>query len=158
MRAKRLGIAEAAVRESKAVILFWVGPYRIGIDARVLKEIRNARDLAPQQPGGAVTLSAHALLGVPSGPGERVLVLRHGRASIRVDRVERMVEASFVRPLPRAFQGAERVWYCGFAMAGDAVVPLLNPEALEQKPQPPIPPGLPGSGAPHEPTSEGASS
>jgi chemotaxis signal transduction protein len=158
MRAKRLGLAEAAVRESKAVILFWVGPYRIGIDARALKEIRNERDLAPKQLGGAVILSAHALLGVPPGSGERVLVLRHGRVAIRVDRVERMVEASAVRPLPRAFQGAERAWYSGFAMAGDAVVPLLNPEVLEQKSQPPVPQRLPDSGAPQSTASEGASS
>ncbi len=131
MRTKRSIRANAAAQERKEIILFWVGPYRMGIDARALQEIRNVGDLAPKQLEGVVMVSAHELLGVSHGPGTRVLVLRNGRLAIRVDRVERMVEASAVRPLPGAFRGAEREWYCGLAMAGDAVVPLLNPEVLK---------------------------
>ncbi len=137
MRANWSIRANSAAQEPKEIILFWVGPYRMGIDARALQEIRNVGDLAPKQLHGVVIISAHEVLGVSHGPGKRVLVLRNGRVAIRVDRVERMVEASAVRPLPRAFRGAERDGYCGLAMAGDAVVPLLNAEALTRESLPP---------------------
>jgi len=158
MRAKRLGPADPAIREPNAVILFRVGPYRLGIDARALKEIRNVRGLAAKDFEGIATLSAHDFLGVPPGPGERVLVLRQGRVALRVDRVERMVEASVVRPLPRAFQGAEREWYRGFAMAGDMVFPLLNPDMLERVSQLPVPQMLPSGGVEEGSLGEGGAS
>ena len=94
MRLRRLGVARHANQPSKAMILFWVGPYRMAIEADALKEIRNGHDLAAAQSGCNAILSAHTLLGVPPGPQERLLVLRLGGVGVRVDRVERMIEAS----------------------------------------------------------------
>jgi hypothetical protein len=136
MRAGRLGIERPALRASNAVILFWVGPYRMGIDAGALKEIRNDQNLAPEEFGCEAILSAHALLGVPTGQEGRLLVLRPGRVAVRVDRVERMIETTALRPLPQAFQGAERSWYSGLVLVGETVCPMMNPETLKREAKP----------------------
>jgi len=112
--------------------VFWVGPYRMAINAGALKEIRNESDLLEREP---TILSAHSLFGVPPGRSSRLLVLRHGHTIVRVDRVERMIETGPLRPLPQAFQGAERRWYCGLAMAGETVIPVMNPATLELEAQ-----------------------
>lgn len=133
MRAGRLGPARPSVPATKAVILFGVGPHRMAIGAADVKEIRKDRDLAPAEIGCHSILSAHALFGVPPGQEARLLVLRGGQVAVRVDRVERMVETGALRPLPRAFQGAERAWYSGLVLADGTVVPLLNPETMERE-------------------------
>lgn len=135
MRPARLGQARPVIQANKAVILFWVGPYRMGIDAGALQEIRDERGLSPEEYGRTAILSAHALFGVPSGPEARLLMLRGGRVAVRVDRVERMIASETLRLLPRAFQGAERAWYCGLALAGEMVFPIVNPATLEREAQ-----------------------
>lgn len=125
-------------KTDNSVILFWVGPYRMGIRAAALKEIRSVRrlsskgDLSHQEeaPGCDVILSAGELFGVQTGPGGRLLVLRMKNIGVRVDQVERMVEIGKLYPLPKAFQGAERSWYSGITLAGDLIVPMLSPETL----------------------------
>jgi len=142
MRVGRLGVARPTIRANNAVILFWVGPYRMAIDAGALQEIRNGRDFAAGESRCKATLSAHALLGVPPGPQERLLVLRLGSVGVRVDRVERMIETGALLPLPKAFQGAERGWYCGITLAGESVIPIVNPETFAREayaPGPTIP-------------------
>lgn len=130
MRAGRLGPVRPVYRVNNAVILFWVGPYRMGIEASALKEIRNDSQLAPEESRCEAILSTHALLQIPAGPGGQLLVLRPGQVGVRVDRVERMMETSDLRPLPRAFQGSERSWYRGLFLIGEAVCPVLNPNTL----------------------------
>lgn len=133
MRTRRLGTERAPIRTSHSVILISVGPYRMGIDAGALKEIRNDLDLSAKELGCEAILSAHALFGVRRQQGKRLLVLRPGRVAVRVDRVDRMIEAGAVRPLPRAFQGAERQWYLGYILEGEIVFPMLNPQTLERE-------------------------
>ena len=133
MRTGRLGITHAAVRTNNSMILFWVGPYRMGIAAGALKEIRNDQGHTASELGYQAILSTHALLGVPAGPANRLLVLRPGRVAVRVDRVERMIETSAILPLPKAFKGAEREWYFGFVLDGEMIVPVMNPETLERE-------------------------
>jgi hypothetical protein len=133
MRTRRLGTESAPIRTTHSVILISVGPHRMGIDAGALKEIRNDQDLSAKELGCEVILSAHALFGVNKLQGKRLLVLRPGRVAVRVDRVDRMIEAGAVRPLPRAFQGAERQWYLGYILDGEIVFPMLNPQTLERE-------------------------
>jgi hypothetical protein len=38
-----------------------------------------------------------------------------------------------LRPLPRAFQGAERAWYCGIALEAESVIPIVDPETLARE-------------------------
>jgi hypothetical protein len=128
MRAGRLGAARPVMQVNNAVILFRVGPYRMGIAAAALKEIRHDEGMAP--PGCEAVVSAHALLGVEPGEEGRLLILRGSGVGVRVDRVERMIETRELRPLPLAFQGAERSWYCGLVLVGEDVCPVMNPEAL----------------------------
>jgi hypothetical protein len=148
MRAGRFGPARTEIKSANAVILFWVGPYRMGIPAAALKEIRSdccatspssfprkreslEADLSvPPELGCGAILSAGALFGVASAAESRLLVLRSQNVAIRVDQVERMIEIGKLYPLPRAFQGAERSWYIGITLAGDLIIPLLNPETL----------------------------
>jgi hypothetical protein len=130
MKAGRLGAARPAPRMSRAVILFWVGPYRMAIDAGALREIRNDLCFTPATTGCQAILSAHSLLGVSSGGQKRLLVLRPGRVGVCVDRVERMIEIGEVHPLPQAFQGAEKLWYSGIILVDGIVCPLMNAETL----------------------------
>ena len=115
------------------MILISVGPHRMGIDAGALKEIRNDQDLSAKELGCEAILSAHALFGVKRQQGKRLLVLRPGRVAVRVDRVDRMIEASAVCSFPRAFQGAERQWYLGYILEGEIVFPILNSQTLERE-------------------------
>lgn len=127
MRAGRLGRERPVARITTAIIVFWVGPYRMAIEAGALKEIRNEADLEGKEPA---ILSAHSLFGVPPGRSSRLLVLRRGHTIVRVDRVERMIETGTIHPLPLAFQGAERAWYGGLALAGETVIPVVDAETL----------------------------
>lgn len=130
MRNGRLGHAQPPARKTHAVIVFWVGPYRMGIEAGALKEIRNDHRQTATEICGATIVSSHTIFGVTTGKEERLLVLRPGRVAIRVDRVDRMIETGAILPLPLAFQGAEREWYCGLILDGEIIFPMLNPEML----------------------------
>jgi hypothetical protein len=158
MRAGRLGVARPAIQASNAVILFWVGPYRMGIDAAALKEIRNDNRLAEEASGCEAILSAHALLGVPAGSEGRLLVLRPGRVGVRVDRVERMIETGVLRSLPLVFCGAERAWYSGLILIGDTVCPMMNAETLMREARPLAPDVLASASVPHAMSQEATSS
>jgi hypothetical protein len=134
MKIGHLGMARPAVQARNAVILFWVGLFRLGIDAGALKEIRSGGRCAPEDLGCAAILSAHELFRVPGGPEGHLLILRPGSVGLRVDRVERMVESRMLFPLPRAFQGAERTWYRGVILEGKSIIPVVNPEMLAHDP------------------------
>ena len=141
MRSNRLKPARLEVRPDNTVILFGVGPYRLGISAAALKEIRSPRRLSSEGSAGhqeessgcEVILSVGTLLGVRTGSEGRLLVLRSQNVGIRVDQVERMIEIGKVFPIPQAFQGEERSWYSGITLVGEAIVPLLNPETFALK-------------------------
>ncbi len=135
MKIGRLGQQAPAAPPTEAVILFWVGPYRMAIGAGAVAKIRKDRGLAPAEIGCSTIVSSHALFGLPTGPGARLLVLRRGGVAVRVDRVERMIETGEARPLPAAFQGSERNWYLGLAVVDDMIVPLVNPESFELQAQ-----------------------
>jgi chemotaxis signal transduction protein len=136
MRAGRLGATRPVLETRHSVILFRVGPYRMGIDAGALKEIRHDDSPVVRPVGCEAVISAHALFGVPAGPEGRMLVLRNGGVGVRVDRVERMIETRELRPLPLAFQGDERSWYCGLVLVADSVCPVMNPETLARLAEP----------------------
>lgn len=133
MRNGRLGRAQPPVRKTHAVIVFWVGPYRMGIEAGALKEIRQGVRQTATEAGGAIILSSHTIFGVATGQEDRLLVVRPGRVALRVDRVDRMIETGAILPLPRAFLGAEREWYRGLILDGEIIFPILNPEMLSRE-------------------------
>jgi hypothetical protein len=133
MKAARPSHPHPAAPATESVILFWVGPYRMAIAASALQAIRKDHGLAPAEFGCTAIVSAHEMIGIPPGKGARLLVLHPGRLAVRVDRVERLVATAVLVPLPQAFQGAEREWYSGLALADGFVVPLLNPETLERR-------------------------
>ena len=130
MRNGRLGQAQPPVRKTYSIIVFFVGPYRMGIEAGALKEIRHSRRQTANEAGNAAIVSSHALFGIATGKEERLLVLRPGRAAVRVDRVDRMIETRAILPLPRAFQGVERDWYSGLVYEGEFIFPILNPQMI----------------------------
>src|SRR5262245_29568250 len=134
MKAGRFTHAGPTAPSAEALILFCVGPHRMAIVAGAVAKIRKDRGLAPAEIGCTTIVPAHELFGLPAGTGARLLALRSGVA-VRVDRVDRMVESVDVRPLPRAFQGAERDWYRGLAIVDDCVAPLVNPEAFDRQAQ-----------------------
>lgn len=131
MKMGRANISRSPSRATDSLLVFWVGPGKMGISAASLKEIRNADGLAPSHSGGAVILSARRFFGVAGGPETHLLVLRGGGVALYVDRVDRMIEAAVRRPLPLAFQGAEREWFRGLALEEDCVIPILNAKAIE---------------------------
>jgi hypothetical protein len=134
MKAGRLSQAIPVVASAEAVILFSVGPHSMAIHAEAVAKIRKDRGLMPAEIGCSTIVSAAELFGLRPGSGARLLALRGGVA-VRVDRVERMVEAYDLRPLPRAFQGSECDWFRGLAVVEGAVAPLVNPEAFERQAQ-----------------------
>ncbi|HET7841413.1 MAG TPA: chemotaxis protein CheW [Terriglobia bacterium] len=123
---------------ANALILFWVGPYRLAIPATELKEIRQdsrlaclgQAEVAPEKRDAESPLSVRALFQLSPKPGGCTLVLREQTLSLQVDRVERMIETCVIHNLPRAFQGEERLWFKGITLADDSVIPILNPKAL----------------------------
>jgi hypothetical protein len=127
---RRFGRSLPASRPVEAVILFWVGLHRLAISASELREIRNDRGLAPAEFGCAAIVPASALFGGAPPQGGRLLVLRHSGVAVSVDGVDRLIEITAVYVLPRAFRGAERCWYRGLVLLGDAVIPLVNPEVF----------------------------
>ena len=61
------------------------------------------------------------------------MVLRHARAAVMVESVDRMQEIQLIRPLPDAFSGKERDWYRGLVVIKGKVVPVVKPEAFLNK-------------------------
>ena len=133
MKAGRLKQQRPSAPATEAVILFQVGGYRMAIGAGAVQKIRKDRGLRPAEIGCSTIVSAHALFGIAAGPGGRLLVLHRGGVAVRVDKVERMIETSELRPLPHAFLGPEREWYRGLALAEGIVLPLVDPEAFERQ-------------------------
>jgi hypothetical protein len=105
----------------------------MAIWAEDVKEIRNDFGLTASEIGCQCILYAHTLFNVTPGQDARLVVLRRGDIGVGVDRVEKMIETGAPRPLPHAFQGSERAWYLGLVHADGALVPLVNPEALERE-------------------------
>ncbi len=62
----------------------------------------------------------------PSRPA-LLLLLSQVPTAVLVDRIEHMTDVVPVMDLPRLFSGEERGWYCGLAMLGERVVPVLQP-------------------------------
>ena len=133
---RRRDDTKRAARPAEAVILFWVGPHRLAIAAGALREIRNNRGLAPEEFGCTSVVSAAEIFGVRADGEARLLVLRRGQIAVRVDRVDRLVDITEMRRLPRMFRGRERVWYRGLTVIGDVVTPIVNPEAFVQQARP----------------------
>jgi hypothetical protein len=101
--------------------------------AEDVKEIRHDPLLSPAEIGCKCILYAHTLFDVERGHDIRLIVLRSGEVGIGVDCVERMIETGAPRPLPQAFQGAERSWYLGLVQADGVLIPIVNTETLKQE-------------------------
>jgi chemotaxis signal transduction protein len=135
-------------RKPEAVILFWVANQMFAIAAESVQEIRSTDSLAgaaneiDQQ---AVPKVRHTLewnrrtcyavnagvhFELPVTRPELVLILRHMRIAVLVDRIDRMTEIPAVYPLPQAFVGKERRWYRGLAYIDDSVIPVIEPSGF----------------------------
>jgi chemotaxis signal transduction protein len=140
------------------MIFFGVGEATFAISASAVEEIRGADGLRPLVQGEVAKVrhllerAGKTYYVVDAGchfrmlpiPGNRVLVLRRGKAALLVQRIDLMREVSSIYALPSAFRGEERQWYRGLAaipgaagapalgQAGEEfqVVPVLNPDAL----------------------------
>jgi chemotaxis signal transduction protein len=129
----------------EAVILFWVSNQMFAIAAESVQEIRSTDSL-----GGAANeidqqavpkvrhvlewgrrtcyvVNAGAHFDLPVTRPTLVLILRGMRVAVLVDRIDRMMEIPAVYPLPQAFAGEERRWYCGLAYVDDSVIPVVAP-------------------------------
>jgi chemotaxis signal transduction protein len=136
-------------RRGEAIILFAVGPYRFGISAQAVEEIRNHDGLRSFAHGFArahkvrhtlardrktyFVVDATMHLRILSSRAARLLVLRDRAVALSVDSIDRMAEITTLHPLPRAFQGEERAWYRGLALIGEDIVPVLEPAVLLSK-------------------------
>lgn len=130
MRSPRWSRTPAAAPAKEAVIIFRVGPHRLGIPASTLREIRNDRGLHPSEFGCSGTVSLHDLFGVRAARTTHLLVLRQDSRALSVDDVEQIIEIGSVARLPHAFQGAERNWFRGLVLHGECVVPVIDPAGL----------------------------
>jgi chemotaxis signal transduction protein len=132
----------------EAVILFWVANQMFAIAAESVQEIRSTDGLAgaaneiDQQAVPKVrhilewsrrtcyVVNAGAHFGLPISRPTLVLILRHMRIAVLVDRIDRMTEIPAVYPLPQAFAGSERRWYRGLAYIDDSVIPVVEPSGF----------------------------
>jgi chemotaxis signal transduction protein len=142
--------ARAASRCADAVILFTAGENEFAIAAAAVDEIRNTDGIREFAAGcGNCPKVSHTLARdgktyfvvdastqfnlLPSKKA-RLLVLRDWPVAVLVTHIDRMGEVSKLHPLPRVFQGAERKWFRGLMLVGQApaetVVPLVDPEAF----------------------------
>lgn len=131
--------------KSEPVILFWVANQMFAIAAESVQEIRSTDSL-----GGAANeidqqlvpkvrhllewgrrtcyvVNAGVHFALPVTRPTLVLILRGMRVAVLVDRIDRMTEIPAVYPLPRAFAGAERLWYRGLTYIDDSVIPVVAP-------------------------------
>ena len=149
MKLGRIEHRKPRSRRAEAIILFAVGPYRFGISAQAVEEIRNTDGVRSFAHGFArahkvrhtlerdrktyfvvdATLHLHIL----SSRAARLLLLREKPIALSVDSIDRMAEIATLHPLPRAFQGEERAWYRGLAVIGEDIVPVLDPAVLLSK-------------------------
>jgi len=125
--------ASVPARSQSAIIRFRVGSYTLGIAAGALQEICRDQDLMARERETLPVLSAHEIFGVLAGAELHLLVLNPGLAAFRVDRVERMVVTGAINPLPKAFQGDERIWFLGLAIVDGVILPIVNPKTIERE-------------------------
>ena len=134
------------VRED--VILFTLGPHRFAIGAKAVEKIESfdrLREVRLATGSPALSKVKHVMehdaktYFIVDGSGHlqmlpsrvnRVLLLRKTQIGLAVDAIERMAEITALHPLPKAFRGEERRWFRGIAFVQDAVLPVLNADAL----------------------------
>jgi chemotaxis signal transduction protein len=149
MKLGRIEHRKPRSRRGEAIILFAVGPYRFGISAQAVEEIRNTdgvrsfahgftraqkvRQTLERDRKTYFVVDATTHLRMLSSRSARLLLLRERPIALSVDSIDRMSEITSLHPLPRAFQGEERRWYRGLAMFGEDIVPVLDPEVLLSK-------------------------
>jgi chemotaxis signal transduction protein len=130
------------------VLLFVVGSQIFAITTEAVQEIRSTDSLAgtadeiENSPISWVrhkikhghrtyyVVNAASQFQLPITRPTLLLIMRHSRTALLIDRIERMTEISRVYPLPRAFRGDERRWYRGLAYADDRILPVIEPTAL----------------------------
>jgi chemotaxis signal transduction protein len=130
---------------TEPVILFLVSGQTFAISASAVHEIRSTDSLS----GGATEIDQTAVAKVrhclrrdrklyyvvngcahfrlPVWRPTLLLVLRNAPVALLVDRIERMESMSLLMALSHAFCGAERIWYRGFTLIEEDVVPVVNP-------------------------------
>jgi chemotaxis signal transduction protein len=124
----KFAIAADAVDEVRE--LGGLKEFSAGISHPKLEKVRHTLD---RQGHRYFVLDACAHFGTRSRRPTRLMVLRHARAAVMVDSVDRMQEIQFIRPLPDAFSGKERDWYRGLTVLKGRVVPVVKPEAFLSK-------------------------
>lgn len=92
--------------------------------------IRWVRHMIKRGQRNYYVVNAAAHFGLPMTRPALLLIMRGSRTSVLIDRIERMAAISKIYPLPRAFAGKERQWYCGLAYADDRVIPIIEPSAF----------------------------
>ncbi len=135
-------------RRQETVVLFAVANQMFAIAADAVQEIRSTDSLGASaieieqleigkvrhtvQRGGRAyfVVNAGMHFGLPVTRPTLVLILRQRRVAVLIDRIERMAEISDVHPLPLAFSGDERRWYCGLAHVDDLVIPVVQPDGF----------------------------
>lgn len=135
MNGKQSSAARVPARPQSAIIRFRVGSYTMGIAAGSLQEICRDQDLTRRERENLAVLSGHEIFGVVAGSDLHLLILNPGLAAFRVDRVERMVVTGSMNPLPKAFQGDERIWFQGLAIIDGVILPIVNPATIEREAQ-----------------------
>lgn len=149
MKLGRIEHRKPRIRRGEAIILFSVGPYRFGISAQAVEEIRNTDGVRSFTHGFArarkvrstlerdrktyFVVDATMHLRILSSRAARLLLLRDRPIALSVDSIDRMAEIASLHPLPHAFQGEERAWYRGLALIGEDIVPVLESAVLLSK-------------------------
>jgi chemotaxis signal transduction protein len=131
-------------RRGEAMILFTVASYVLAISARAVEEIRDTsetrkcaatgpnqvRQVLKREGKTYFVVDASAHLRLLASQPTRLLLLRGAGVALGVDSIEGMAEVATIHPLPLAFQGAERTWYCGMVIVGKNAAPVINPQTL----------------------------
>lgn len=131
-------------RRGEAMILFTVASYVLAISAQAVEEIRDSgemrrfgasklskvRQVFEREAKTYFVVDASAHLQLLATQPTRLLLLRGGCVALSVDSIEGMAEVATIHPLPLAFQGVERMWYCGMVIAGKQVAAVINPQTL----------------------------
>lgn len=140
--------AQGSTVRAEQIILFRIGGQLFAISSATVQEIRGTDSLTGAaseitQPdlrkvqhvlhrGRQALYVVHGgtMFGLPLARATLVFFLRHGRAALLVDSIEKMAAITKLQALPRGFCREERGWYRGLAVLEDSVVPVLNPEGL----------------------------
>jgi chemotaxis signal transduction protein len=130
------------------VLLFVVASQIFAIATETVQEIRSTDSLAgtadeienspvpwvrhkiQQAQRTYYVVNAASYFRLPISRPTLLLIMRHSRTALLIDRIERMADVSRVYPLPRAFGGEEQKWYRGLAYADDRILPVIEPTAL----------------------------